>query len=153
MCFQCERMGYFYFTSSPDIVTYYPKGGSDVVKMDVGNGTSIVGNDYIQYIPGALAPYNKGSAMWLFNITAQPSKACVLAHYGDDYPRTELIVATDSGNRYTEYWGKTVRTFILQKIGTATGVMSTGGYWAEFSITCFDAENDSIADADNAHGI
>ena len=113
-----------------------------------------MGNDYIYYIPGDKAPNNEESAMWLFNITAQPSKACVLVHYGDDYPKTGIIVATDSGNDYTDYWGgKTVRTFIFQRIGTATGVLPGGGNWAEYVINCLDAEKDKIADADNTRGI
>eukprot|EP00118_Oscarella_pearsei_P026453 m.309931 g.309931 ORF g.309931 m.309931 type:complete len:169 (+) comp48596_c0_seq1:136-642(+) len=129
--------GYILFEKS---CAYYPYGDEGPsFTLDIGDGTKIVTNAYLGYIPGDLNPNNPGNVAWIFNtsMTPPPGYACHLLNYENDWPTPNVITASDSGNDYTEFWKttKNVPTFIIEEVGKKTGII--GHTYCEFVIHCF----------------
>ena len=117
-------------------VFYAPSGGNNPSALNIGDGKATVSNDQIVYLPGSEAPFNPGSAMFLFNVSHVAGSGCTLLHEEDDYPLTNVTVAVDSGNNFKEIWNATVKSFIYQRIGVSTGVPGRHDYWMDYIIYC-----------------
>ena len=104
--------------------------------LNIGDGNATVSNDQIVYLPGSEAPFNHGSAMFLFNVSHVAGSCCTLLHLEDDYPMRDVAVAMDSGNDYTKIWNATVKSIVYQKIGVPTGVPGKPDFWTEYIIYC-----------------
>ena len=117
-------------------VYYAPSGGNNPYVLHIGDGKATVSNDQIVYLPGSEAPFNPGSAMFLFNVSHVAGSGCTLLHQEDDYPITDVAVAMDSGNNYNKIWNATVKTFIYQRIGVPTGAPGRPDYWTNYILYC-----------------
>eukprot|EP00118_Oscarella_pearsei_P005193 m.23561 g.23561 ORF g.23561 m.23561 type:complete len:178 (+) comp28501_c0_seq1:393-926(+) len=140
---------------SKSVVRYYPWGEKgNKSELNIGDGSKVMTNDYIGYIPGDMSPYNKGNVLFIFNTSMSPSPgyACNLLHFEDDWPTPGIIVATDSGNSYSQFWGKNnVATFAMQQMNRSSGPIGHtdehGEQYDEYVIKCFDVYKSDSADA------